>query len=215
MKRRGYLLIHSVALVFAVCLITRCHAAIISLSPFQGTASENFDHLGLTGAQQLITVLGGNATVSNLTSGGALKLEFSSSLNGDQVVPRSSPLMLGQIGISQWVFQTPLTKFGGYFENNSRFDGATVDFYDVNNQIIASEIVNDPNAAQTWTWNGWQSDIPIHRMVVTGNDVGFLNGFIWFDDVQTVAIVPEPQSIPFLLVSGGLFHRFGRRRRVS
>src|SRR5262249_46643290 len=85
-------------------LAAPAQGAISLVTPFQGNASENFDNLGITGAQQLISIFGGTATVSNLTSGGALKIEYSSSLNGVLVVPRSPPLMLGQIGISEWVF---------------------------------------------------------------------------------------------------------------
>ncbi len=165
------------------------------VDPFPGTASEGFDHLGITGAQQKISILGGMATVSNLTHGGALKIERSSSLDGVLVTPRSPPSMLGQLGISEWVFKTPVIRFGGYFQNNSRFDDAIVDFYDVDNGLIGSMTASVPKNLRAWTWNGWQSEVPIHRMVVTGNDVVFLNGFIWFDDVRVTAAPPPPCTI--------------------
>src|SRR5690349_2146538 len=91
----------------ALALAAPAQGAISLLTPFQGTASEGFDHLGITGAQQSISIFGATTTVSNLTSGGALKIEYSSSLNGVLVTPRSPLLMLGQIGISQWIFNTP------------------------------------------------------------------------------------------------------------
>jgi hypothetical protein len=189
---------------------TPSRGAIVSVPVFRGTASENFDNLVVAEATQEATILGGRATVTNLTPGGALKFELSSSLDGDLVVPHSPPRMMGQIGISQWVFTTPLLQFGSYFENNSRFDNATVDFYDVNDQLIGSVVATDPRSLQAWTWNGWQSDVPIHRLVITGNDTAFFNGFIWFDDVQTIA-VPEPSSIALLVMSGlgVLLKRFG------
>src|SRR5262245_25137662 len=79
-------------------------AGIISIDPFVGTNSENFDQTGVDGATQTLDVLGGLATIRNLTSGGALKVERSSSLNGDLVEPRSPPWMLGQLGIAEWTF---------------------------------------------------------------------------------------------------------------
>ena len=44
--------------------------------------------------------------------------------------------MIGQLGVLEWVFHMPIQKFGGYFENNSRFDDATLEFYDAQDQLI-------------------------------------------------------------------------------
>jgi RNA polymerase sigma factor (sigma-70 family) len=166
---------------------------IAQLGPFQGTASEGFGALGVEVTQQGISILGNMATVSNVTDRGALKLVAGSSMGGVLVTARSPSFMLGQIGISEWVFSTPLIKFGAYFANNSRVDDAKVDFYDVNDTLIGSQTARVPKSLRGWTWNGWQSDVPIHRLVVTGNDAGFMHGFIWFDDVQVVA-APLPAS---------------------
>jgi RNA polymerase sigma factor (sigma-70 family) len=164
---------------------------VAQLGPFQGAASEGFDALGVEVTQQGISILGKTATVSNLTHGGALKVAAGSSMGGVLVTAHSQSFMLGQIGISEWVFSTPLTKFGAYFANNSRFDDAKVDLYDVNDILIGSAKARVPKSLRGWTWNGWQSDVPIHRLVVTGNDAGFMHGFIWFDDVQVVT-APQP-----------------------
>jgi hypothetical protein len=95
--------------------------------------------------------------------------------------------MLGQLGISMWRFTTPLTQFGSYFANNSRFDDAQVDFYDEYGNLIDSVTATVPNSGD-WTWNGWESDVPIMYIVITGNDQEFFNGFIWFDDVQVLKL---------------------------
>jgi RNA polymerase sigma factor (sigma-70 family) len=173
---------------------------ITQLGPFQGAASDRFDNPGIDVTQQGLSILGGTATVSNLTRGGALKLVAASSLAGVLVTAHSPPSMLGQLGISEWVFSTPITKFGAWFANNSRFDDATVDFYDAGNNLIGSETAKVPKSFRGWTWNGWQSDTPIHRLVITGKDAGFLHGFIWFDDVQ-VAPAPSPLSLCTLTCS--------------
>jgi len=166
-------------------------SSITGIGQFQGTGSEGFDHLRITGAQQQVRILGGTATVSNLTQGGTLKIERGSSLDGVLVTSRSPPFMLGQLGISEWVFNPPVIRFGAYFENTSRFDDATVDFYDESDTSIGSMTAAVPKTLRAWTWNGWQSNVPIRRVVVTGNDAGFLHGFIWFDDVQ-VTTAPRP-----------------------
>jgi RNA polymerase sigma factor (sigma-70 family) len=160
--------------------------------PFQGGASEGFDAAGAEVTRQGISILGGMATVSNLTDRGALKIVAGSSLGGVPVTARSPSYMLGQVGISEWVFSTPLTKFGAWFANNSRFDDAKVDFYDVKDSLIGSARARVPKSFRGWSWNGWQSDVPIHRLVVTGNDAGFMHGFIWFDDVQVVTAPQLP-----------------------
>jgi hypothetical protein len=189
----------SVSIAIAVALSAPGHlqAGIVSIEPFVGTNSENFDNTGVDGATQSLKVLGGLATIKNLTSGGALKVERSSSLDGDLVLPRSDPWMVGQLGIAEWTFSTPVADFGGYFENNSRFDDAVVDFYDKSGTLIDTLSATIPKDAQTWTWNGWHSDTPIGKIVITGNDAVFLHGFIWYDDFEAnvaIASVPEPAS---------------------
>jgi hypothetical protein len=180
---------------------------VIPIGPFQGAFSDDFNSYS-QGARQQQSIMRGAGTVSNLTPGGALKMEFSSSLGGRLVLPHSPPLMMGQLGISEWEFNDPLIQFGGYFANNSRFDDARVDFFDVNGALIDSVTATVPvtRFPADWNWNGWQSDVPIKRFVITGNDTEFVNGFIWFDDVQAnpaiVSAVPEPSS--FCLALSGL-----------
>jgi RNA polymerase sigma factor (sigma-70 family) len=166
---------------------------IAQLRPFRGAASEAFDALGAEVTRQGISILGGMATVSNLTERGALKIVAGSTMGGVPVTARSPSGMLGQIGISEWVFSKPLTKFGAWFANNSRFDDAKVDFYDANDRLIDSARARAPKSFRGWSWNGWQSRVPIHRVVITGNDTGFMHGFIWFDDVQVVT-APQPPA---------------------
>lgn len=196
-------------------LVTPAWPQITPIAPFTGTHFDNFNNIGPggSGGFQQIDVFNGFATVVNTTAGGALKLEFSSMLGSDLVVPRSPPLIFGQIGISEWTFDLPISRFGGYWENNSRFDNAVVQFFDSGNNLIGSTTATVPRFAQAWTWNGWQSTTPISKLTVTGNDVEFLNGFIWWEDFNvTVASVPEPGTWALLglacLAAGGyVIHR--------
>ena len=109
----------------------------------------------------------------------------------------------------------PVSEFGGYFANNSRFPDAVVDFYDRSGSLIGELSATIPKAALTWTWNGWRSDTPIGSIVITGNDAGFFHGFIWYDDFEvTVApsAVPEPAS--WALLATACLPRLARRRFV-
>ena len=192
---------------------------VTAVGPFTGDHSENFDALGFSfgSAHAQMTIFGGFGTVRKLTAAGSIKYEFDSNLGGDQVNNRSNPAMIGQLSISEWTFDAPLSRFGGYWENNSRFDNARVDFYDAGGLLFDTETATVLKAAQTWTWNGWESEVPIGKVVVTGNDAGFLNGFIWYDDMEVVAApVPEPSAVLLAGVTGyALLRVLSRRRRSS
>ena len=175
------------------------------IDPFIGDRFESFSAFqGGTGGFQSLDIFQDTVTLFNLTSGGAIKIEFSSTLifNGqsDTVNPRSLPVFMGQLGVLEWHFHQPVSKFGGYFENNSFADDVTFEFFDVNDDLIASVSANNPWAANEWTWNGWQSDIPIHRAVSTGNNPTLLNGFIWYDDLRLQYAPKIPEPSPFLLL---------------
>jgi hypothetical protein len=184
----------------ALWILPAAYGGVILIGPFDGALSDDFNSYS-QGVRYEQSIMGGAGTVT-VSNPGSLKMEFFSSLGGRALSPHSPPLMFGQIGISKWDFNDPVVQFGGYFGNNSRFDDARVDFFDVNGALIDSVTATVPKAEfpQDWTWNGWQSDVPIKSFVVMGNDTEFLNGFIWFDDVQanTSLAVPEPSSLALL-----------------
>ena len=124
--------------------------------------------------------------------------------------------MLGQIGITQWDFHTPVSRFGAYFENNSRFDDVVVDFYDSNYNLIGTRTATSAIDSQTWTWNGWESDIPIARIVTTGNDTDFWGGFVWFEDAElSFAAIPEPSGLIVIAAMGFAVVNTRKRRLRS
>jgi hypothetical protein len=192
---------------------------ITPIGPFTGSHFDNFNSYGGGGGGHAqLDIFNNFCLVRNTTQGGSLKIEFSSERGGDLVVPRSSPTMMGQLGISEWTFDFPIYQYGGWFENNSRFDDATVEFYDVNANLIGSVNATIPRLAQTWTWNGWQSTVPIKTVKIIGNDVLFLNGFIWWEDFNvTIAAIPEPSTYVLLgltaLVGVGVYYY--RRKRTT
>lgn len=201
-KFTAQLLIAAVAIGF---LPKATHADITTIDEFTGTHTEDYD--SITGvAFQELPIMNGLVTLRNLTDGGAIKIEPNSALNGDWVFPRSGIRMMGQLGILEWEFSQPIIQFGSYFENNSGTDDAVIEFFDLNDTSLGIFDVDTSASSQQWTWNGWESDDPISRMVVTGNSSTFLNGFIWYDDTQvTIASVPEPSSILMMLGAGTMF----------
>lgn len=195
--------------LLTLLLLGYCSSAargqITPIAPFTGTVFENFNVSNFLPSYQQYPIFGGQGLVQNIHPSGALKYEFSSTRGGDTVLPRSFPTFGGQIGISQWTFTQPVSQFGAYWENNSRFDHGVATFYDTNNQLLGSLPMNIPRLAQTWTWNGWSfGNTPVSRLVIEGNDTEFFSGFIWYEDATAnfAASVPEPTTWMLLGLSG-------------
>jgi hypothetical protein len=88
-------------------------------------------------------------------------------------------------GPAEYVFDTPCTRFGGYFGTNSNVNDATVEFYDNANVLISSTTAVAP-ANCTWTWNGWQvvGGPSIKRIKIIGLNGFNGGGFIDMDDME-------------------------------
>src|SRR5262245_32617850 len=102
----------AVSLVLILLSATRTSATVTAIGPFSGDFHDNFNEYSNVNAVQSLPVFGNAGVLRNLTSGGAIKVEFSSSLNGDLVTPISG-MMVGQLGIGQWEFTQPASKWGG------------------------------------------------------------------------------------------------------
>ena len=194
---------------------------IVETGPFTGDKSEDFSGFGFGGGGFLtVDIFGGSVTLNALTVGGSVKMEASSTLivggQSDTVIPRSPFIMMGQLTVMEWVFNDPIEKLGGYFENNSFEDDVTFEFFDQQDNLIDTKIGSTPWALDTWTWNGWESDVPIYRAVSTGNNATLLNGFVWYDDLEIsfAQVVPEPGQVTLLslLLIGVAARRRNRRR---
>ena len=196
------------ALFVLLTLAAAAPGAVSVIGPFAGDLSDTFDQYSSVNAVQQLSVFNGAGVIRNLSAGGAIKIEFASQFNGDLVVPISG-MMMGQLGIADWVFTTPAARFGGYWENNSGASDATVSFFDATDNLVGTAVASVPVSGQQWVWNGWESDVPFVRMHVVGN--GVINGFIWYENVQ-LARVPEPSGAGAALAGGGTL-LVGRRRR--
>lgn len=178
----------------SLCAAATAQAQLTPIGPFQGEFSENFNRFSTNQAVQVLDVFTSRGVIRNLSPGGSVKVELSSSLGGDLVQPRSG-WMMGQLGIARWQFNAPARRFGGYFENNSGADDATLHFYDASLSLIGSVVADIPAAGGEWVWNGWESSVPFTRIEVVGN--GVINGFIWYEDMQ-LSRVPEPSTLALL-----------------
>jgi hypothetical protein len=87
-------------------------------------------------------------------------------------------------GAAVWTFDTPASRFGGFFGTNSGTPDATISFFDVGGNLITSLNATIP-ANCTWTWNGWQvtGGPPIKSIKVAGLNP-FGGGFVDMDDFE-------------------------------
>lgn len=195
--RRATATIASIALLVLLGASHHAGAAVglTPIGPFIGDRAEPFDY-SQNMAVESLPVFGGAGVLRKLDpdDGGSIKVEWSSTFLGKTVSAISS-MMGGQLTIAEWVFDQPVSRFGGRFENNSGTPDATLEFYDVNDALIDTVVAAIPHTPpQTWPWHGWESTTPIRRIVITGN--GVLNGFLWFEHMQmTFAPVPVPGDL--------------------
>ena len=188
------------SIMTSVILAPAAWGQVTPIGPFSGSVFELFNVFPFNPSYQQYQIFGGQGLVRNIHPSGALKYEASSTRGGDTVLPKSAPTFGGQIGISEWTFPLPLQRFGAYWENNSRFDDAVATFFDVNNNLVATLPMNIPMLDQTWTWNGWQFDVPVNKFVVTGNDTAFFGGFIWYEDATAIFSAAVPEASSWMLI---------------
>lgn len=179
-------------------------AGIMNVGPFTGDLQEGWES-GQADGQFLPTIqaFGGFATVN--TPNGGNGLHTTSGWNSLQ--PRSGVRLFGTIANgAEFVFDDPISKFGGYFSSIFSTTGGVATVYNQNNQQIAA--VNISMAMNTWTWNGWMAtdgDL-IGRVVIQNNENG--GAFIMTDDME-VGFIPAPGALALL----GLAGLASRRRR--
>lgn len=184
-------------------------AIVQPVAQFVGEKTDTFDQFSNVNALLSLPVFGGFGSLNTVSPDGAIKLEFSSSLNGDLVRPISG-MMAGQLDLADWAFNEPVSRFGGFWENNSGASNANIRFYDGAGNQLASLSATIPVAGQRWVWNGWESDVPFTRVRVTGN--GLFNGFIWYENMQVTRAVPAPGA--FAAVAIVWMAAFPGRRRA-
>lgn len=183
-----------IAPLLLLALTNATVAQIQEIGPFEGELFEGFESFGLTFVPAL-DVFEDAVTLSGTTGPPAVFVVGSSTVGGVTVLPHSGSALGGCGEPADWIFHTPAGMFGGYFATNSGADDATADFFDPQDNLIASLTVNFPGQEKVaWVWNGWVSDIPIKRIRITGN--GINNGFVDYDDMQLTLATGPPSAVP-------------------
>jgi hypothetical protein len=83
----------------------------------------------------------------------------------------------------EFTFDAPVSRFGGYFGNNSPLPGGTIEFYGTDGKLMGTDDIVAPNDC-SWTWNGWRAGTTtgIQRIRVVG---AFGNGgYVMMDDLE-------------------------------
>ena len=195
--------------VVLLLIVSPAFGVITNIAPFTGSFQENFDQFPTDTAVRSLNLFGNRASITVEGTSNSIKLEFSSQLGGDLVTPMSR-LMMGQLGIANWVFNEPATRFGGYWESNSHADNATAQFFDAQGSLFDTRVVPIDDDLQQWQWNGWDfGDTPVSRIRVTGN--GLISGFIWYENME-LSVTPEPGCVGSIMTG---FLIVTRRRRAT
>ena len=132
-------------------------AQITPTGPFAGSLSEGFETQDLSGGPfppcVVDRVFNGNADLCSLTGGAHITSGWSF---GCSIQERSGERLYGSTsGGSRYTFDSPATRFGGYFgTNNPSSSDGVIHFYDGGGALIASDVLVAPNDC-SWTWNGW------------------------------------------------------------
>jgi hypothetical protein len=100
-----------------------------------------------------------------------------------QATPRNGTrYALGLISPLQITFDSPVTRFGGYFATVGGTDGGTVEFQNAAGTPLGSAPLTTNQC--NWTWNGWQSVTPFSRVKIIGLSPFAEGGYIHIDDLE-------------------------------
>jgi hypothetical protein len=168
----------------AVALCAAASAQVVPIGAFTGTHSEGFEMSNTGQFTPCISPRPFNNMADLCTPG------FSGAhVTGGwgfmcSLPPHSGGRLYGSAnGPSEWTFDIPVPRFGGYFATNSGTPDATVQFFDSAGNLLDTEIASVP-ANCTWVWNGWQSNLAdIKRVRIIGNSFN-QGAFIMLDDME-------------------------------
>jgi hypothetical protein len=184
-------------------------AQVVAIDPFAGEWSEGFEDF-TPGAYADLPVFSSNTLAgTSFGSMASATVTSASTFMGSTVTAHEGLLFAHSAGPIDIVFSSPIQQFGAYIATNGGADGGMAQFFDADNELIAS-VPLDVTFAQgsaPHTWNGWNSGIPFARVNISSN--GVLGGFIGIDDMQVN--VPGPMSAAPLIIAA----IFGPSRRRS
>jgi hypothetical protein len=178
---------------------------VAGVGEFAGEAYETFENVIFPGSVPGPAPIFDGAVTVNDSLANILVVAFNWFGPSGEVLPYNGNLMGGvPAGTAIFDFSTAVSRFGGYFNTVGPVGGGTAVFYDAEGvQIGSTSFGSTPTE---WTWLGWESDVGIGRIEITGPVQGF--GF-QFDDL-TLNFVPTPGTAAVLAAGACVL---GRRRR--
>ena len=188
------------------CLCGVAWAGVTTVAEFEADAYETFENVApAAGYQSPLAIFGGDVLLGDMTSQ-TVVIALNWSGPAGVLFPFNGNLMGGTpTSTAYFEFSTAVTHFGGYFGTVSPDAGGTAVFYDENGDVIDSLAFTAGSA--DWAWLGWESDVGISRIELTGN-LGPAFGF-QYDDLQ-LRYVPSPAGAGLL---AGAAMSAARRRR--
>ena len=157
---------------------------IAPVGPFTGQMSENLDTIPYQSFPR--TIVGFfNSTVTANAIGGSQGL----SITGGWgffcgINPRTGNRLFGATGqvVVEWVFDTPVRRWGAYLGTNADAPDAEIQFFDANGALLGTQIAAVPLCG-IWTWNGYESTgAPIKSITVRA--LHQFGGHIMHDDME-------------------------------
>lgn len=183
------------AAIFAACAaVVSAQADVTAIGEFSGEAFETFENVAPPGTYPApFAIFEGNVTVDDSLAH-IFPITFIWSGPSGEVLPFDGNLFGGTVaGTAIFEFGTAVTHFGGWINTVSPVGGGTVVFKDASGAVI--DTVTLTNNPVEWTWFGWQSDVAISTIEMTGTaGPGF--GFL-FDNL-TLNYVPAPTTLGLL-----------------
>ncbi len=152
--------------------VSAAMADVVPAGQFTGTYYEGFENFNPQSYPGPMAIFGGAATVDDAYAH-FIVVAYIWSGPGGEVTPWVG-FNFGGNAVSTTIFQfpTPVSKFGGFFSTVGLNPDGTAVFFDANGVQIAS--LPFSVRAPAWGWQGWQSDVKIGRIELTGNNgMGF------------------------------------------
>ncbi|HRT42432.1 MAG TPA: PEP-CTERM sorting domain-containing protein [Phycisphaerae bacterium] len=180
-----------------LCAASLAWADIVTVPEFTGYSTEGFeDVLSPGGHPSPVEIFRGRCSMDDSLSHTVVIANYWQGPGGT-VMPRFGNWMGGTTaGDTVLQFTVPVTDFGTYITTIAAAENGTITFSDASGAVIGSlPLTVVPG---TWGWQGWHSDTPISRIVMTSN-AGMGWGLIY--DAMQVNWVPEPASLGLLAMA--------------
>jgi len=188
---------HVFVIASLLCAASLASADVVPIPEFTGYSTEGFED-GLTpgGHPSPVEIFGGRCSMDDSFSH-TVVITNSRPGSGGTVTPFVGDWMGGTTtGDTIFEFADPVTDFGTYITTNAAVGDGTITFSDASGALIGTlPLTVEP---VTWGWQGWHSDTPISRIVMTPNS-GLGWGLIF--DAMQVNWVPEPASLGLLAMA--------------